>query len=257
MGSSHPHVVCTIAARMTSTRLPGKVLKPIMGRPSLDLMLERVRRTSGLSTIVVATTTNKTDEPIIDLANQLGYQVFRGSEHDVLGRIAGAARKYEADVLVELTSDCIAIDPIAIKQCIDEHLQGGADYTSNSLIRTYPVGMDTHIFPIEVILESERLAISSDEREHVGLYIYRRPENYRLRNVTAPANATEPNLHLTLDTAEDYAMLTALFEGIYPENPNFTSVDVINFLRNHPEIVAINQQTIRNKSASEYFAENG
>lgn len=248
-------IVCTVAARMTSTRLPGKVLKSILGRPSLELMLERVRRTVGLTEIVVATTTNAADEPIVALARRLGYPVFRGSEHDVLSRVAGAAREHHADVLVELSSDCIAIDPAAIQQCIDEHLREEADYTSNALVRTYPVGMDTQVFSIDALLESNSLVTSAEEREHVGLFVYRRPERYRLHNVIAPTEATEPSLHLTLDTPEDYAMLTALFEGLYPKNQHFSSADIISYLAEHPEIVALNKQVVRNKSASEYFAE--
>lgn len=240
---------------MTSTRLPGKVLKPIMGRPSLELMLERVARTPGLDAVVVATTTNGTDEPIVALAGRLGYPVFRGSEEDVVGRIAGAARAFEAQVLVELTSDCIAIDPASVAQCVDAHLASDVDYTANFLTRTYPVGMDTQVFSRAALEESDRLGSAADEREHVGLYVYRRPDRFRLLNVTAPPGSVEPDLHLTLDTADDYRMFCALFEGLYPSNPAFDTADLLAFLADHPEVARLNSQVVRKKSGSEYFAE--
>lgn len=239
---------------MTSTRLPGKILKPILGKPALELMLERVRR-ARLDTVVVATTVNKTDDPVVALAEKLGYGVFRGSEQDVLGRITGAARAFGAEVLVELTSDCIAMDPAAVDQCVDSFLAGGADYVANVLERSYPVGMDTQVFSIKALEEADRLAKDPDEREHVGLHTYRRPQQYRLRNVKAPAGSVAPELHLTLDTAEDYAMLTALFEGLSPAKPNFDSADIIAYLNTHPEVAALNGQVVRKKSASEYFKE--
>ena len=249
------HIVAIVAARMTSSRLPGKILKPILGRPALELMIERVRRVPGLNDIVIATTINSTDDCVVDLAKKLGVQYFRGSELDVLSRIVGAGQDFKADVIVEITSDCIVIDPAAVQQCIDAYLEGGSDYVGNGIVRTYPVGMDVHVFSTALLAESERLAKTAEEHEHVGLYIYRRPEQYRLRCVRAVPNATWPDLHLTLDTQEDYLMLKALYEGLYPQNPTFNTADIIDFLKHHPEIVQINQQVRRNKSQSEYFAE--
>lgn len=250
-----PRIVCTIAARMTSTRLPGKILKPILGRPALELMLERVRRAPELDEIVVATTINGSDDPVAALSSRLGLRVFRGSEHDVLGRIAGAARENQADILVELTSDCLAIDPLAISQCIQEHLKGGADYTSNVLKRSYPVGMDTQVISMSAFDESDRLATTEEEREHVGLFIYRRPQQYRLRDVFAGPDSTCPDLHLTLDTADDYRMFEALFGGLYSKKPAFTTPDILAFLKEHPKVASLNHRVQRKPSASEYFAQ--
>ena len=254
---NNPRVVCTIAARMTSTRLPGKILMPILGRPALELLVERVKRVPGFAEIVIATTTNDTDEPVVRLAEKLGCGVFRGSEHDVLGRIAGAVRAAHGDILVELTSDNILADPAVVRRCLDAYLEGGVDYVANGLVRTYPIGLDVHVFGADLLDQVDKAATAPDDREHIGLYIYQRPKIYRLRNVAAPPELTWPDLHLTLDTAADYALLKAVYEGLYPSNPAFTLSDVLSFLRSHPEVAGLNREVKRKKIINDYFAETG
>lgn len=204
---------------------------------------------------MIATTTNAADDPVVELARRLGFGVFRGSEHDVLGRIVGAAREFRADIIVEVTSDCIVIDPAVMRQCVDAYLVADADYVGNVLVRTYPVGMDTQVYATSLIEEVSRITRDPEDREHVSLYIYRHPEKYRLLNVTAAPEAVWPDLHLTLDTQEDYAMLKALYEGLYPVKRDFDVADIIAFLKAHPEIIAKSQDVVRKKSASEYFDE--
>jgi spore coat polysaccharide biosynthesis protein SpsF len=258
MPKDKPRVVCTVACRMTSTRLPGKILKPILGRPALELLIERIKRVRGIDEIVIATTTNAADDVVVEHAKRLGLAVFRGSELDVLGRIAGAAATFKADVVVELTSDNIVIDPDGVQRCLDAYLAGGVDYVANGLVRTYPIGMDAQVFSGELIQRVAELATEPDDREHVGLYIYMRPKTYRVKNVPAPAEATWPELHLTLDTAADYALLlSAVYEGIYPSNPTFTVADIITYLKANPKIAALNGEVKRKKIITDYFAQTG
>lgn len=250
-----PKVVAIVPARMTSTRLPAKVMKPILGRLALGLMLERVRRTPGLDEVVVATTVDESSQPICDLAERLGFTIFRGSESDVLGRTVGAATAVGADVIVDVSSDCILCDPVVIQQCIDAYLVGDCDYVSNGLIRTYPLGMDVQVYSARLLAEVERRTQDPLHREHVSLYIYQHPHRYRLKNLEAPAELTVPHLSLVLDTADDLALLTAIYEGLYPHNPSFSLADVLRFLRARPGLPANAQAVPRPHTVSQYFSE--
>lgn len=239
--------VATIEARMTSTRLPGKVLMEAVGKPMLELMIERLRRVPSLDGIVVATTTNAADAPVAALAERLGVGVWRGSENDVLSRVLDAAIRHTIDVIVETTGDCPLIDPAAVEDCIRVYREAKVDYVSNVLERSYPVGMDTQVFATSILADVARRTYDPADHEHVSLYIYRHPEIYSLRNVPAPPALERPNLALTLDTPEDYALIKAVFEALYPNNPAFTLADVLTHLDHQPEIAQINAHVRRKK----------
>lgn len=253
--SNKPTVAAVVPARMTSSRLPGKVMKTILGRPVLELMLERVRRTPGLDQIVVATPDTESSQPIWDLAGRMGLPVFKGSEQDVLGRTVGAAQAFGADVIVDVASDCILCDPEIIQECIDTYLGGRFDYVSNALVRTYPLGIDVQVYPTRVLAEVERETSDPLHREHVSLYIFQHPELYRLKNVAAPPELAAPHLSLVLDTPVDLEMVTAIYEGLYPADLRFSLRDVLAFLRQHPDIAAMNQHIPRPHTVSRYFSE--
>ena len=242
-----PRTVATIEARMTSTRLPGKVLMEAAGKPMLELMIERLRRVSSLDGIVVATTINAADGPVAALAERLGVGCWRGSEQDVLKRVLDAALHHKVDVIVETTGDCPLIDPAAVEDCIRAYREAKVDYVSNILDRTYPIGMDTQVFATSVLADVAGRTQDPTDREHVSLYIYRHPELYGLRNVPAPPALKRPDLALTLDTPEDYAMISAVFEALYPSNPAFTLADVLALLERRPEIAAKNADVRRKK----------
>lgn len=235
-----PRVYATIEARMTSTRLPGKVLLDAAGVPMLQRMIERLRRVPALDGIVVATTTNASDDPIEELTRTLGVGCFRGSEDDVMERVLGAARAHDIDVIVETTGDCPLIDPAVVQTIIDDYFSTSVDYAANVLERTYPIGMDTQVFATEVLAEAFSLTDAPDDREHVSLFIYRHPELYTLNNRAAPEHQHDPQLRLTLDTAEDLAVIRAVFEALLPVKPDFGLDDILAWLRDHPEIRAIN-----------------
>lgn len=241
--------VATIEARMASTRLPGKVLLPVAGQPLLAHLIERLQRVPRLDQIVIATTTNPEDEPIVHLAGKVGVGCFRGSEEDVLGRVLGAARAYRADVIVEITGDCPAIDPEIIQTCIDAYLETQADYVSNVLSPTFPWGMDTQVFATDVLAQADAAtAGDAAAREHVSLYIYEHPDLYKLYNVSAPAGLAWPEVHIELDTPEDYQLIKAIFESLYPKNPAFSLTEIIRFLRGNAELLGLNEH-IKRKSA--------
>jgi spore coat polysaccharide biosynthesis protein SpsF len=236
--------VCTIEARMTSTRLPGKVLLEAAGKPLLEHMVERLRRARSLDAVVIATTDQPDSDPIAALAERLGVGCFRGSEEDVLSRVLGAARAYNAEVIVETTGDCPLLDPEVIDRVVGEYRASGVDYCSNALEPTYPRGMDTQVFATAVLAEVDELTDRPQDREHVSLYIYEHPERYRLRNVPFERPETSA-LRLTLDTDEDYALIKAVFEALYPADPRFGLAAMLAFLDEHPELASLNQHVMQ------------
>lgn len=232
--------VIIVQARMTSTRLPGKVMKRVLGKPLLEYQLERLQRVKLADEIVIATTTNQTDEPIVELCNSLSVACFRGSEDDVLSRYYGAATAHKADLVVRVTSDCPLIDPQVIDTVIDYCLQNQShyDYVSNSLERTYPRGMDTEVFSFSTLQQAFGEATAQPDREHVTPFIYRQPARYRLGHVIYSEDCSHHRW--TVDTPEDFELIQKIIEAIYPRKPNFTLEDCLSLLKKHPEWYIIN-----------------
>ena len=233
-------IVATIEARMTSTRLPGKVLLPCIGRPLLELMIERLRHVPGLDDIVIATTINSSDDPIVELAQKLSVSCWRGSEENVMERVLQAAFNSQADVIVELTGDCPLIDPEIVQYCLDEWTIRGVDYLANCIERSYPIGMDTQVFWTKTLADAFSRTQDINDLEHVSLYIYKHPELYKLLNLLAKEDHFDPGLRLTLDTSDDYRLINIIFEQLYQVNQNFSLDDILQFLRINPELRTIN-----------------
>jgi spore coat polysaccharide biosynthesis protein SpsF len=236
----YPRTVATIEARMGSSRLPGKVLMESVGKPMLELMVERLKRVPSLDGIVIATTTNPGDGPIEELAGRLGIGCHRGSEDDVLARLLGAAEEHDIGVVVQTTGDCPLIDPVVVEECIQIYRRSNVDYVSNILERSYPIGMDTQVFAASVLADVARRTDDPIDREHGSVFIYHHPEIYSLKNVSAPEALTDPKLRLTLDTAQDYKLINRVFEDLYPANSAFTLGNVLTLLRNNPDYRAFN-----------------
>ena len=232
--------VIIVQARMTSTRLPGMVMKRVLGKPLLEYQLERLQRVKLADEIVIATTTNQTDEPIVELCNSLSVACFRGSEDDVLSRYYGAATAHKADLVVRVTSDCPLIDPQVIDTVIDYYLQNQShyDYVSNSLERTYPRGMDTEVFAFSTLQQAFWEATAQPDREHVTPFIHRQPARYRLGHVIYSEDCSHHRW--TVDTPEDFELIQKIIEAIYPRKPNFTLEDCLSLLKKHPEWYIIN-----------------
>lgn len=238
-------VVATIEARMTSSRLPGKVLMPLYGEPALGRLIERLKGCPLLDDIVVATTVNKTDEPIIDYCRQNRIRYFRGSEDDVLGRVLGAAKDAQADLIVEITGDCPLIDPEHVTRIIEIHTEESIDYAANCIKVTFPIGFDVQSFHYKVLEEVDKLTDDPSDREHVSLYIYNHPERYRLWNWQAEGEMYWPECAVTLDTIEDYKLIDNIFCALYHDNPKFSSIDIVRYLRANPGLAKINGEIKR------------
>lgn len=237
--------VIVVQARMTSTRLPGKILKPVLDKPLLEYQSERLKRVKKADEIVIATTTNDTDLPIVEFCQKHGLGMVRGSEEDVLSRYYLAATTYQATDVVRITSDCPLIDPGIVDQVIGFYLDNRDkyDYVSNTLIRSYPRGMDTEVFSMEGLTEANAKAEAPAEREHVTPYFYLRPERFRLHQIVAEQDWGSHRW--TVDTEEDYQLIKNILEALYPGNPYFTMNDVLKLLELNPEWVGINAHIIQ------------
>ena len=240
-------IIATIEARMSSSRLPGKVLKPILGRPTLELLIDRLRQAKSLNEVVVATTTNTADDAIEAVTREIGVSCYRGSEDDVLDRVLKAAQSVNADVIVEITGDCPLIDPYVVDRLVECFLTNRFDYVANTLLRTFPRGLDTQVFATRTLEEVSRLTQDPADREHVSLYIYEHPERFSLHNVESGLPEKHWQHRLTVDTPEDFALIETIFDRLYPQNPAFTLHDVIALLEREPELTEINQE-IRQKA---------
>ena len=239
-----------VQARMASTRLPGKVLKKVLDKPLLEYQIERLKRIKYADELVVATTSNDTDDPIVDLCKRLSVCYFRGLEEDVLGRYHGAATVFQADAIVRVTADCPIIDPRVIAKAIRFYLehQYEYDYVSNTLIRSYPRGMDTEIFSYQVLDDAFHEATEPSDREHVTPFIYKNPQRYRLADVTYSEDRSRHRW--TVDMQEDFELIRKIIERLYPQKPEFSLEDVLNLLENYPEWSRLNAH-IEHKSFSD------
>ncbi len=208
---------------MTSTRLPGKVLAPVLGEPMIGRQVERLRRARRIDMLVVATSADATDDPLAAYCESLGLAVFRGPLDDVLERYRGAAALLPgAKAIVRLTADCPLTDPDLIDQVIEHHHSVDADYTSNTLgTRTYPHGLDAEVIRPRVLMQAADCAADPYEREHVTPYIYRRPEIYKLAGVAR--HDSWAALRWTVDLPEDLAFVRDVYAKLYPFDPAFTS----------------------------------
>lgn len=233
-------IAATVEARYASTRLPGKTLLKILGKPALELMIERLKMCKRVEQIVIATSVNPDCQPIEDLAKRLGVGVFRGSEDDVLDRVLRAAKKYNAEVIVETTGDEILIDPKLIDEAIDYYFANNFDYVSNILDRRYPRGLDTQVFSVKVLDDVAKLTKDPADRENVSLYIYEHPERFKLGGIKAPPELDHPEWRWTLDTQDDLNFIREVYERLYYKKNDFDSYDVLGLLTENPELLKIN-----------------
>lgn len=233
---SHSPVVAIVQARMTSTRLPGKVLMPMAGRPMLSWQLERMRQARRLDRVVVATTTNATDDPIVAWCGQEACDVMRGPEADVLARYAAAAIAFGAATVVRLTSDCPLTDPALIDDAVERFASSGCDYLSNMLEPSYPHGLAVEVFRASVLVDAQAEAADPQEREHVTPFIYWRPQRYRLESMkTAPDLSAH---RWTVDTPEDFELVSRILQALPPNR--FGWRDALALLEENPEWMRIN-----------------
>jgi spore coat polysaccharide biosynthesis protein SpsF len=250
-------VTAIIQARMTSGRLPGKVLMEVLGRPMLAYQVERVARAETVDRIVIATTVNESDDPVARFAGRAGIGLFRGSESDVLGRMAGAAEAEGASVVVRLTGDCPILDPALLDRVVDRlrDTNSPTDYVTCGMPRTWPIGLDVEAMTADVLRVADREATDPYDREHVTPYLYRHPERFKIAAVTSPVDLSHHRW--TLDEAADFELIRRILESLWPTNPAFGLEDVLGALDRHPEWRWINAGTVQKTRRYEYAAASG
>lgn len=240
--------VAIIEARMTSKRLPGKVLKKVEDKPMLKYLIERLDLVKSLDDIVIATTNNETDNVIEDFAKQESVKIFRGSENNVLERVLFAARNNHAQTIVKITGDCPIIDPNIVEYCIRMYKENNVDFLSNGHIRSYPDGMDVAVFEISSLEKSYNLTSDKLDLEHVTLHMRKNPSLFAPLYLLAPPELHWPELGLTLDEPDDLKLITKIIEHFGKERI-FTCNDVIQFIKTNKKLLKINEKVLR-KGAS-------
>jgi len=244
--------VALIQARMSSSRLPGKVLQEIGGHPMLLRVIRRAQQTSSVELVAVITSTGADDDAIERLCQENGVPCFRGSLDDVLDRYYQAAKHFQADAVIRLTADCPLLDPKIIDKVVRTFQQGGFDYVSNALECTYPDGLDTEIFGVDTLERAWREARLKSEREHVTAYIYKHPEIFRLGSVKHEEDLSL--LRWTVDTPRDLEFVRTIYH--FFQDGEFGMDDILKLLQVHPEITQINSGQQRNEGFQKSLQED-
>ena len=232
-------ILVILQARMSSTRLPGKVMAQVAGAPMIGRQIERVRRARRVDRLVLATSTDPSDDPLAQYVQSLGVDVHRGPLEDVLDRYVGALEAFgPAQHVARLTGDCPLADPQVIDATLALHLERKTDYAANTPAhRTFPKGLDVEVVRAERLLQAGREAADPYEREHVTPFFYRRPERFPQAFLSQAAE--EGDLRWTVDRPDDLEFVRAVYEALYPTQPDFTSDDVRAFLRGRPDLARL------------------
>ncbi|MFJ7663187.1 cytidylyltransferase domain-containing protein [Lysinibacillus sp. NPDC097162] len=231
-------IVAIIQARMGSTRLPGKILKKVNGRPLLSYQLERLQQSNYINDLVIATTINEKDDLIVEFCKKKNILWFRGSEEDVLARYYETAKTFRADTIVRITSDCPIIDVQVVDKAIQYFVDNNFEYVSNTVERTYPRGLDTEVFTFAVLEKAYKEAVMKRDREHVTAYFYTNPDVFKIGSVRNEVNYSK--YRWTVDTEEDFQLIKNIIEKLYNENPQFTLYDTVKLMKANPDWIYIN-----------------
>lgn len=247
-------ILAILQARVSSSRLPGKVLKPILGVPMLIRQLERVKRAKMIDRLVVATSIDPSDDPIEDLCRQNGIECCRGDLKDVLDRFYQVAKSYRPEHIVRLTGDCPLIDPEVIDRVIRFYLDGGYDHASNGGEPTFPDGLDVEIFRFSALELAWQEARLPSEREHVTPFIYTHPERFRTAQYKNHVDLSY--LRWTVDEPADFELVRIVYESLYPSRPDFSTTDILALIENRPELATMNTHHARNEGYAKSLHED-
>lgn len=242
------NIIATIQARMGSTRLPGKVLKEVLGKPMLLYQIERIKKSILIDDIIIATTVSENDYPIVEFAEKYGIKYYRGSETDVFGRIVQTLKKYRVDVHVEFMGDNPIPDPLLVDSVIGFYIKHYPeyDYVSNAIKTTFPPGFEVFVYKSDVLFKSEQYIVDPNLREHVGLHIYKKPDVFKIYNIEADSSIKKySDYHFEVDTEEDFEVIEAVIKNYYPENPSFSIMQAVEFMNKNPQLSAKNKNIHR------------
>lgn len=236
-------IITVVQARMGSTRLPGKVMLPLVGKPLLLRMVERVRAAELSGTVVVAISTNPEDDVLEDLCQAEDLPVYRGDPQDVLDRHYQVGKAYGATTVIKIPSDVPLIDPRVIDKVIATYIDhlGDFDFVSNLHPASYPDGNDVEIMTMPALEIAWREARRPLEREHTTPFFWENPQRFRLGNVAWETGLDYSMSHRwTIDYPEDYTFINAIYEALYSADRHFSLEDILSFLATHPDVATIN-----------------
>jgi spore coat polysaccharide biosynthesis protein SpsF len=239
-----------LQARMSSTRLPNKVLKEVEGRALLAYECERIKKSNKIDDLVIATSTDTSDDLIESFAKEHQIKLFRGSLDDVLSRYYECAKSYQQDNpiedlnIVRVTGDCPVLDSCVIDEVIEAFEKSDCDYTSNTLEPTYPDGMDIEICTFNALEVAYKEAVYQSDREHVTLFIKNDP---RFKKLNVRAKHDFSHLRLTVDEERDFVLIEQVLSKLYPNNPNFGYLDIVALMTQYPDMLYINSTIIRDE----------
>lgn len=245
-GATRGRTIAIVQARMTSTRLPGKVLVPLMGAPMILRQLERLERARSLDGIVVATSTDSSDDELVAVLQGADHAVVRGALDDVLTRFKAAIDASQAEVVVRITADCPLISPRVLDEVVGAFHASAADYVSNTLVPTYPDGLDVEVVTANALRTVCSTSRDSAEREHVTLGVYRYPERFSVVNVPDASGSDHSDLRWTVDTPDDLAFVRNVYAELYPGKPTFEYSDILALLERNPHMNRDNSAGRRN-----------
>ena len=232
---------------MSSSRLPGKVLMPILGEPMLFRQIERLRRCSQIEILVVACSTDPSDDLLAQVCTERGVLYYRGHLNDVLQRFVEVARLHQPGTVVRLTGDCPLTDPLVIDEVIRFFRSGNYDYASNCNPPMFPDGLDVEVMRFTCLEEAAREAVLPSHREHVTPFLRAHPGRYRLGNYANEVD--QSHLRWTVDEPEDFQLVSLVYERLYRENPAFTTQDVLDLMGREPALQMLNTRFKRNEGA--------
>jgi len=247
-------VLAILQARVSSTRLPGKVLKNILGKPMIMQQIEREMLVASIDKIVVATSTDHSDDILVKVLEQNNISVCRGSLDNVLDRYYKAANLYNPEHIVRITGDCPLVDPDVINKVILEHIEHDADYTTNCLPPSWPDGLDVEVMKMNTLKTVWEESELPSELEHVTPFIRKNPDRFKIHNVMSDIDLS--GLRWTVDEKEDFEYVTNIYESLYPINKEFKTKDILNYLKNNPEKSSINLKYTRNEGSKSSLAKD-
>jgi spore coat polysaccharide biosynthesis protein SpsF len=237
-----PRVIASIEARMGSSRLPGKVLADVNGRPALSRLLARLRLCRRVDDVILATTTDRKDDVLASWAASQGLKSHRGSEEDVLLRVVEAQRKMKAEVVVEICGDMTLLDPELVDMGIKAFLENDCHVVTTTCKPSYPVGVDVVVFRLRDLEWVSENVLESEFREHVSLYFFKHPGRYRIHHLLAPKHLEAPHLRLVLDYPEDLEFIRAVYDRLEPVyGDGFGLPEILGLLEKEPGLVEINR----------------
>ena len=248
-------ITCIIQARISSSRLPGKVLLYGFDKPLLLHLVERLKKSKKIMKIIIATTKKKIDEPIVSLCKKNKIEFFRGESENVLKRYFDCAKKFKATDIIRITSDCPLMDPRIVDKVVEEYLKENFHYVSNINPTTTPDGFDIEIFQFKTLKEAFYKAKKKHELEHVTPYIWDNPKKFKIHNVKIFKNDRYyKNYRLTLDYIEDYFVIQNIYNALYKKNKNFSLNQILSYLSKHKKIL-LNKRYIKVNWFRNYLSE--